>query len=221
MKPASFAVLLIAFGVAGCSEPASPERKAEATRKATTESKPRDPRKAISEYVFEPYDKREYPKLSKKLGSAWPRIQPLREAAALRFVKSGRCDFVELAEVSESRSTKQNITVFVDCRNRERLYVSEDDLNENRALSPQSDRVISQSVAIDACADAAKSRATFPSLVNAHTWAGARFSSDKTTGGARVLLDFEATNALGVELPYTANCTFPVGGPAEITIIAR
>lgn len=180
-----------------------------------------DPRASISPTVFEPYDKSGFPKLARKLGASWARIQPVREAAAFKALESGRCDFVELAEVSDNRSTKENIAVFVDCRNLERFYVSESDVKAAKRAVTQSSKSIGRAAAIAACAEAARRAATYPSLVDAHTWAGASFSSDRTTGGARVLLDFEATNALGVELPYRANCLFPADAAPELSITAR
>lgn len=180
-----------------------------------------DPRSLIEPYVFEPYEKSGFPKLAKKLGSSWARIQSLREAAAFKALESGRCDYVELSEVSDARTTKENIAVFVDCRNRERFYIAETDVAANGSAVAQSTKTIGRAQAIEACAQAARQAATYPSLVDAHTWAGASFTSDKTTGAARVLLDFEATNALGVELPYRANCLYPADAAPELSITAR
>ena len=86
-----------------------------------------DPKQKVSPYVFDADEKKDFPKLASKLGASWSRLQPTREAAALHVAANPKCDFVEIAEASD-KSTKANIVIFVDCRNGERMYVSESDL---------------------------------------------------------------------------------------------
>lgn len=176
-----------------------------------------------SEYVFSPYDRGNYPKLYALLGGEpTDRIQRVREEASRRALASGRCDYVELAEVSNQRTTKDNISVFVDCRNSERFNVSESDVRADVAASANSDRTVSRGDAITACVNAAKSMATFPSLFDPHVWTGSTYQTYKTLGTARVMLDFDAQNALGVNLPYTANCLFSPGSlDPDLTISER
>jgi len=215
---------LVAGALASCGQSPVPSEQQGPVASAAVpqpQSAALDPAKLMSEYVHERYDKRDYPKLARKIGSAWTRIQPLREAAALKAIGSGRCDFVELVEVSNERSSKEQLTVFVDCRNHERFYVTETDVVSDHKVVAQSEKTVSRGRAIAACAQAARERALFPSLVDAHTWSGATFQADQTTGGARVTLEFEATNALGNELPYLAVCVFPADRPAEISVTTR
>lgn len=176
---------------------------------------------ALPTSVFEPYDRRDFPKLFERLGAASKRIQPLREGAAKQAMSSGRCDAVEYSEISDA-STRSELVAFVDCSNGERFVVKESELSSNNPLRTQSDKVIGRGEAILACAEAAKSMATFPSTVDAHVWAGAAFSSHATTGNAQVLLDFDAQNGFGQELPFRARCVFPAGSNRpEITVQAR
>lgn len=180
-----------------------------------------DPKTKISPEIFKADDKSDFPQLAKKLGSAWPRLQPSREAAAIRAASSEQCDYVEVAEASD-KSTKSNIVFFVDCRNGERLYVSEQDLKSKANSVFQSDKVIDQSTAIEACSNAAKSMTTHPELANMHTWSGASFNANKSTGNALVTVDFEAKNLMGVEGKFTARCIFPADGqPPEINVLPR
>lgn len=180
-----------------------------------------DTKSKISPYVFEADEKKSLPKLAKKLGSSWSRLQPMREAAALHVAKNPKCDFVELAEASD-KSTKSEIVIFVDCRNGERMYVSESDLKTGGANRFQSEKIVDRGSAILACSNAAKSITTHPQLADMHVWSGSAFHADKTTGNARVLLDFDASNAFGVESKLTAECTFPgYGAKPEIRISTR
>lgn len=222
------ALLLLAI-IVGCSrtQPSTDDNQvpappvvadATAAAPAPPEVNPRD---QIESYIFEPYSRQDFPKLFARLGSDAARFQRLREGAAYKALASGKCDHVEISEISDD-STKANLIAFVDCTNKERFLISEADLKDGETPLAQSERVVDRTAAIQACSDAAKSRAKFPSLVDTHTWAGASFTSNKTTGNARVLLDFEATNALGVELPYKASCLFPAGGaPLELHIAPR
>lgn len=170
-------------------------------------------RQRMDDGVFDPYDRANYPRTFKLVGKPDPvkRIQAIREGAAFKAIASGRCDRVELSEISENRSTKANLSAFVDCTNRERFYVSESDLAANAVATANSDRTLPRAQAISACVDAARGIATYPSLVDPHTWTGASYSASKTMGAARVLLDFDATNAFGVKIPYSAACLFPAG----------
>lgn len=180
-----------------------------------------DPTAKVSPYVFEADDKADFPKLARKLGSSWSRLQSVREAAALHVAGSEKCDYVEVAEASD-RSTSKDIVIFVDCRNGQRMYVSESSLGAGRVGQFQSEKTISRSVAIKACSDSAKSMTTHPELADMHIWSGSSFSTNKTTGNAQVLLDFDAKNSFGVEGKFTARCIFSADGqPAEIQISPR
>lgn len=182
-------------------------------------------RTRITEYVFDRYEAKDYPKLYAKLGARpdpTDRIQAVREGAAFQALRSGRCDHVELAEISDQRTTADNITAFVDCTNGERFYVAESDLAQGSTAVANSQLTLPRADAIQACAEAARAAAAFPSLVDPHVWTGASYTAHQTMGSARVLLDFDATNALGVELPYRANCLFPAGdGTPELTVTPR
>ncbi len=192
-----------------------------ATTPAAAPAATADPKTKVSPYVFDADDKKDFPKLAKKLGASWSRLQPTREAAALHVAANPKCDYVEIAEASD-KSTKSNILIFVDCRNGERMYVSESDLKAGGSSQFQSDKVVDRTSAIEACSDAAKSMTTHPELADMHIWTGSSFSANKTTGNAQVLLDFDASNAFGVEGKFTARCIFPANGASpEITVHAR
>ena len=188
------------------------------------EHKPRpdpvDPETKMSPSVFEAYDKKYFPKLAEKLGASWSRIQSVREAAARHVASSEKCDYVEIAEVSD-RSSSEDIVIFVDCRNRQRMYVSESSLAAGVTGGFQSEKTVSRSHAVQACSDAAKSMTTYPELADMHTWLGSAFSADTTTGNAQVWLDFDAKNAFGVASRFTAHCIFPADGRPEIQVLPK
>lgn len=105
---------------------------------AATPAKPSDPpitkaqlRTQIHDEVFVPYDKAQYPKLSAKLEERWGLIQPLREAAAYKAITEKGCKYVDVAEVSVDRSSKQTIRIFVYCDDSlNRIDFNEADLSQ-------------------------------------------------------------------------------------------
>lgn len=178
----------------------------------------------IPSHVSEPYARDQYPKLYAMLseGNAETRIQHIREGAARQAMRSGRCDRVEVSEISNNRSSKASLVAFVDCSNGERFYVSEAELEANHPLTANSEKTIDAAQAIDACVQAARSMATFPALMDPHIWTGSSYSTYRRMGSARVTLDFDATNAFGQKRPYTANCLFPAGSTTpELKIAPR
>ena len=180
-----------------------------------------DPRSKIADAIFKADAKSEYPSLARTLGKSWSRLQPAREAVALRVAANPRCDYVEVVEAAQ-RSTAGEIVFFVDCRNGERMYVSESDLKTGSEPAFQSQKIVDKSAAMVACREGVMKMVTFPESVDVHVLTGTAFSTHKTTGNARLLMDFDAKNALGAKLGYRATCIFPAdGSPPEITINTR
>lgn len=193
----------------------------ETTARSAPADRVLDPRSKVSSGIFEADNRSDFPKLARKLGSSWARLQPTREAAALHVAKNDKCDYVEVAEASD-RSTSKDIVIFVDCRNGERQYVSESSLASGQDGAFQSDKTVGKDSAIEACRRSAKSMTMYPELAEMNLWSGSSFSANRSTGNARVLLDFNSKNAFGVERKFTATCIFQAdGGTAEIKIKIR
>lgn len=200
--------------------PPAPDAQQAAQALAATPSG--NPKDRIDPAVFVPDKKADYPKLAATIGKSWDRTQPLREAAAFKALENPICRNVDMSEISGTRSTPSNLVVFVYCNNgKDRFDFNEADVRVASAPIANGDRAIDRAEAIKACSEAAKSLALYPSLVETHTWAGASFSVYRPTGAARVLLDFETTNAFGQKLPYRADCLFPMGQAPEINIAPR
>ena len=84
-----------------------------------------DVRERVEPGIFQPDAPSDYPRLAKKLGPAWSRLQSGRERAALQVAADPQtCDYVEVSEASD-RSTQYELVFFVDCRNRHRAYIRE------------------------------------------------------------------------------------------------
>ena len=174
----------------------------------------------ISEHAFSNYTKESYPKTFDKWGSAGvERIKSLERVAATRASESSSCDVVDYVGLSDQRSSPPtNIVVFVDCKNSQRFYVSED--TENAAVVAQSEKSMSSSKAGQLCRDLVLKNSKFPSTVSFSALSSSS-SSNKTTGNTVSQLEFEAKNDLGALVPYKARCVFPDAGKPEIEITQR
>lgn len=77
-------------------------------------------------------DRKNWPRLYATWGeAAVERLNGLQPLIARKAASSPNCDRVEYVGYSESRSLpKQEAIFFVDCRNAQRLYISEKDLNQ-------------------------------------------------------------------------------------------
>ncbi len=175
----------------------------------------------ISSSALSPYTKQGYPKTVAKYGSRLKEIEALRRKAAEMAVDSGKCDFVLMSELSDSKSDLQNLNFWVDCKNGERVYLDELQIKKNSPVLTQQEKSWTQESAMSACREAIKARALIPSEVDIHSILGTSFYKAPTTHNVVLRMDFNAANAFGKEIPYTATCHFAPGEVGEIEIQPR
>lgn len=174
----------------------------------------------ISSSALRPYDAKNYPKTVKQYGLRLKEIEQLRRKAAEMAVDSGKCDFAEIVELSD-RSSLKHLHFWVDCRNRERIRLDEFEINGKGAVLTQKEKAWDESSARTACREAIKSRAPIPSEVDIHDIIGTSFYEVPVTHSVVLTMDFDAKNAFGVEIPYTAKCYFKPGEAGEIELHKR
>ncbi|MFW1942918.1 hypothetical protein ACG93R_05355 [Acinetobacter guillouiae] len=205
-------ILLSMFlGLFGCS------KKVEDTNTASSESTLPKP---ISEHAYSTYTKDQFPRLYEKWGDDWVvKISELEKKAVHKIANEhNSCDSIEIAALSENKSTpKKEAVFFIDCANGERFYVSQNDLDKNTEIKSQTAKAISQSEAFDKCIQMVKENTKYPSSVNFKMLDSNGFTA-KTTGNVAINLGFEAKNSFGAELPARARCIFTPDGVNEITI---
>lgn len=175
----------------------------------------------ISSSALSPYTKQGYPKTIAKYGKRLSEIETFRRKAAEMAVDSGKCDYVLMSELSDGKSTPNHLHFWVDCRNKERIYLDEFQIKKGSQILTQAEKAWNKQSALTACKDAIKSRALIPSQVDIHTITGTSFYKAPTTHNVVLRMDFDATNAVGVENPYTATCHFSPGEVGSIDIQAR
>lgn len=147
------------------------------------------------------------------------RINAAMSKAAEKVAGSPGCDYVELAGLSDRGKPKQQAVFYVDCRNRQRFYVSEDDLKSDAAVVSNNAKTaaISDVNAISACEEGVRSQLNFPSTFDRDLLNTSVHRSP--SGNIAVQFTFQAKNALGVELPQRGRCVIDDTGihPAEIS----
>lgn len=159
-------------------------------------------------------------KTRREWGSAGiKRINAAMPKAAEKAAQSPACDYVEIVGLSDRSKPKSMAVFYVDCRNSQRFYISEDDLKSDAAPVSKNAKTaaISDAKAVAACEESVKSQLNFPlsfdrDLLNTRVYRA-------PTGNIAVDFTFQAKNALGAELPQRARCVIDDTGihPAEIT----
>ena len=175
----------------------------------------------IGSIALDPYTKEGYPRTVAKYGTRLDEVETFRRQAAEMSIDSGKCDFVEMVELSDKKSTLQHLEFWVDCRNGQRIYLDENQLTSGANVRTEADKAWSESTATAACKQGIKDRALLPSEVTFHEILGTTFVEAPRTHNVVVTMDFEAINAFGTELKYTAKCHFAPGELGTIDIYLR
>lgn len=163
-----------------------------------------------------------YPKTYARWGKDWMddinRMMPL---AVARVATNPKCDAPELADLSDNRSSPQQEAVFyVDCKNKERFYISQSELSGTSEVQAESSVLAGKpSQYIQPCRDMTIPQLAYPSTFD-ENFAGAN-SYQGTSGNMVVEIDFTAKNAMGIELPQAVRCVFSTNGDVEAVIMNR
>ncbi len=163
-----------------------------------------------------------YPGTYAKWGKEWiddiNRMMPL---VVERIASNPKCDAPEIADLSDNRSSlKQEAVFYVDCKNGERFYISQNELAETTKVEAESDMLSGEpSQYIQPCREMIKMQLNYPSTFE-DTFGGVS-AFKGTSGNIVVEVDFTAKNAVGAELPQSARCVFGTNGQNEAIITNR
>jgi hypothetical protein len=177
-------------------------------------------------YRIEPYAlsaytaKNGYPKLVSKYKSRLREIETLRRKAAEMALDSGKCDIVEMSELSD-KSSLQYLKFWVDCKNGQRIYLDETQIKSHAQVMTQAEKAWSKADSMRACQAAIKERALIPDALDIHSLSGTSFYKAPVTQNVVLQMDFDAKNAMGVNMPYTSTCFFEPGAAGSIEIKPR
>lgn len=174
----------------------------------------------IASYAIDKYTSKGYPKLVAKYRSRLPEIESLRRTAAEMAIDSGKCDVVENVQLSDQSQTK-SLVFFLDCKNQSRIYLTETEIQNRHPVKTQSEKAWRHGDAITECRAMVRARAVIPSSVDFHTFTGTDARTAPSNGNVVVSINYDASNAFGAEIGYTARCIFPPEKSGEIEIFLR
>ncbi|MDM1760707.1 hypothetical protein [Acinetobacter sp. 251-1] len=128
-------LLGLLMSLVGCVEPEKPI----SIKKTQAENKS-DPSnntfviKEIDPLIFTSYNRENFPRTYEVWGvDGIKRIEQLERDAAFKIsTEQNNCNYIEMVALSENKSNpKKEAVVFIDCANRERFYISENDITNH------------------------------------------------------------------------------------------
>ena len=174
----------------------------------------------IQSYALLPYTEQGYPKTVREFRSRLPEIERYRRKIAEIALDSGKCDKVEMSELSTDSSIR-SLKFWVDCTNGQRIYLTEREIDSKTAPLTQEDKSWSRKDATKACQNAILDRALIPGTVKIRSLTGTRFYKAPLTHNVVMEVNFDAENAFGTKIPYSATCHFEPGKVGTIDIKMR
>lgn len=221
-------ILVVAAFISVCSDEIGGDKNADTTDNAiTTESKTEpkeqtetakaEPNKDYSNLVV-PITKDGYPKTYNAWGEKWiGDINNTMPVAINHIAKSDKCDEPVDIGLSDNRSKPKTEAVFyVDCKNGERFYVSQTELNNNAEVKAESEQLADAHEYIQMCKKAVKAQVNFPETFDEKTLSIRAYKG--TSGNVVVEIPFVAKNAFGVEMENTGKCIIDTQNNATVEI---
>lgn len=174
----------------------------------------------IQSYALTPYTKQGYPDTIAQFGSRLTEIEQYRRRTAEMALDSGKCDKVEFVELS-TESSLSRLKFWADCSNGQRIYLTESEIDKSSKVLTQEEKSWDEASAMKACREAIKDRALIPSEVDIHNFLGTSLYKAPLTHNVVLKMNFDAKNAFGTDIPYTATCHFEPGKVGTIEIEKR
>lgn len=177
----------------------------------------------ISPYAIIKYTSKSYPKLVQQYKSRLDEIEKYKVKAAEMALDSGKCDFVEVSDLSTNKSSLNNLIFWVDCKNQQRFYLTENEIKSknNTKISTQSEKAIPQQKAVEFCQNEIKRSTLIPSDLDIHTFFGTSYYKAPITSNVVVEINFDVKNAFDKTIKYKAKCYFSAHEKPEVIIEYR
>lgn len=174
----------------------------------------------ISAQAIKPYTKQAWPKTHNKYPKRFDEINALRIVAARLAIDSGKCDFVDVAEISDMQSTPTSLSFFIDCRNGQRIRLDESEIRKSSQVLTQEEKSWTEKNALETCVTAITSqRLVHGSVVRDSISIKSLFKAPVTFNTA-VEISFDSKDA-EVTRSYTAVCHFSPGNLGEIEVFPQ
>ena len=229
LKLTPFLIALTCLGTVGCVQEEQNKDQAlkpQAARPQAKKSAPKaEPHKAeIKSWALTPYTQDQYPKTFAKYGSRIAEIEAYRRKAAEAAARNPECKQVDAAELSSMKGSLNDLHFWVDCNmdtKMVRFRFSESELDRQVAAVTETDKAFSKEQAGELCKGLIRESVNHPSTLGINGW-DYGYKKFEPLANTKVWMNFKAKNGFGLELKYTATCTFQPGNPnGEIQISER
>lgn len=219
-------VLVVAAFISVCSEEIGGDKETSTADNATTtenkaeqtqaEIAKTEPTKDYSSLVV-PITQ-DSPKTYNAWGKKWiDDINNTMPVAINRIAKNDKCDEpVDVGLSIERSKPKEEAVFFVDCKNGERFYISQTELNNNAEVKAESEQLADAHEYIQMCKKAVKAQVNFPETFDEKTLSIHAYKG--TSGNVVVEIPFVAKNAFGVEIENTGKCIIDTQNNATVEI---
>lgn len=173
----------------------------------------------ISSNKYKPED---FDELKDLLGSDFDKVNKLRYLAAKAVVDNGKCDYVVDSNIDVmNMGTKDNLRFIVECKNKTRILVDENTINNGGVIKTLLEQAIPQNIAIEKCNALIKGKANKYGKVDLYSLTGTSYDVNKTNGNATVDVYFDVKNKLGITEKFKARCLFESGSWNEEIVISN
>lgn len=184
--------------------------------------KPQEVAKKDYSKIVVPYTKKNMPKLYASWGANWiNKINNMMPKVVEKAAQNPKCDEPEMVDIADNRSiVKKEAVFFVDCKNGERLYISQNDLNANAIVKAESEQLEGEpSNYIQPCREAIQAKLQFPSSFDDELLSIT--ARKMPSGNIEVIIPFTAKNGIGNELSYTGRCLITTRKEIEVSLENR
>lgn len=141
------------------------------------------------------------------------KINSLLPVVAEKAASSKKMDIIWIVDLSDSRSTKDELVFYADAKNGNRVYISEKELEAGAALKTEREKLEALLPShIEMCEKFIKRQLAHPSTYDKHFFSSGAQTDDRIN---RILITFSAKNSFNLETVYEA--LFIVNVDGEIT----
>lgn len=177
-------------------------------------------KKRIPSHAYRNYNAEDFPELAEIVGSRLDEANKMSKKAAKQVIDSGKCDYVNHVILTH-HSTPESLEFLIDCANEERMYLSEQQIENNESVVTESERGWDEVDAFLECRSMIKNHAVISRSVKFPMLGGSRTIVAPYTANVVIFQEFEAQNIYGTKIDYLARCSFRPGEAGEITINQR
>ncbi|ALT07399.1 hypothetical protein [Moraxella bovoculi] len=169
-------------------------------------------------HIVVPITQKGFPKTYKTWGKKWiDDINATMPLAVNHIAKSEKCDEPIDVSISDNRSKpKKEVVFFVDCKNGERFFISQEELKSNTMVEAESEKLAEAHKYIRPCVDAIKQQLNYPATFDEKTLSIRAYKG--TSGNVVVEVPFTAKNGFGVEIENMGKCVIDTQNNSTVEI---